>query len=228
MDGPNSSTNLEFSGGGSEYAADEEFGKDSGASEKVEDVLSSFDYTSCYCEENVYMLCKKLSKVGLAAPDASDLFAVFISNPKRQVPIWRQRSSKDAAGLCVWDYHVICIQRDLKRETAVLVWDLDTSLPCPTTLDDYVAGAFQPWIPLNPEFSRFYRVIAAPMYLRFFASDRRHMKKKDGSWMALPPLYDCLVAEDGAVHNLEEFITMSVDHVITSPEEAISSLLSRA
>lgn len=51
MDGPNSSTNLEFSGGGSEYAADEEFGKDSGASEKVEDVLSSFDYTSCYWYE---------------------------------------------------------------------------------------------------------------------------------------------------------------------------------
>jgi hypothetical protein len=31
------------------------------------------------------MLCKKLSELGLAAPDASDLFVVFISNPNRQV-----------------------------------------------------------------------------------------------------------------------------------------------
>jgi len=39
----------------------------------------------CGSEENVYMLCKKLSEVGLAAPTASDLFVVFISNPNRQV-----------------------------------------------------------------------------------------------------------------------------------------------
>lgn len=39
----------------------------------------------CGSEENVYMLCKKLSEVGLAATDASDLFVVFISNPNRQV-----------------------------------------------------------------------------------------------------------------------------------------------
>ncbi|KAG0554828.1 hypothetical protein M758_12G125200 [Ceratodon purpureus] len=202
-----------------------EIGKDSRASEEVAGVLSDFVYSSCYCEENVYMLCKKLSELGLAAPDASDLFVVFISNPKRQIPIWRQKSSKDVGGLCIWDYHVICIQRDLRREKAVTVWDLDTTLPCPTTFKDYWNGAFQPWVSLKPEFSRLYRVIAAPVFLRTFASDRRHMKNKDGSWMARPPPYDCLVAEDGAVHNLEEFITMSDEYVISDPEEAESLLM---
>lgn len=42
---------------------------------------------------------------------------------------------------------------------------------------------------------RLYRVVAAPVFLRSFASDRRHMKRSDGSWVALPPHYDCLVAE---------------------------------
>lgn len=201
-----------------------EFEQESGAGgfKRFNGALSDFIYTSCYCEENVYMLCKKLSEVGLAAPTASDLFVVFISNPNRQIPIWRQRSSKDVEGLCIWDYHVICIQR---RENAVQVWDLDTTLPCPVALDEYVAGAFQPWVSLKPDFSRLYRVISAPLYLRFFASDRRHMKNKDGSWMARPPVYDCFVAEDGAVHNLEEYITMTVERVTRNSRETESLLM---
>lgn len=34
-----------------------------------------------------------------------------------------------------------------------------------------------------------------PMYLQYFASDRRHMKGEDGDWSAPPPLYDCIVGE---------------------------------
>lgn len=41
----------------------------------------------CGSEENVYMLCKKLIELGLAAPGASDLFVVFVSNPNRQVSL---------------------------------------------------------------------------------------------------------------------------------------------
>lgn len=42
---------------------------------------------------------------------------------------------------------------------------------------------------------RLYRIVAAPVFLRSFASDRRHMKRSDGTWIALPPQYDCLVGE---------------------------------
>jgi hypothetical protein len=52
------------------------------------------------------------------------------------------------------NWSVLYMQRDLKREKAVQVWDLDTTLPCPATFADYVAGAFQPWVSLKPEFSR--------------------------------------------------------------------------
>ena len=40
-----------------------------------------------------------------------------------------------------------------------------------------------------------------------FASDRRHMRKPDGSWMKPPPPYDCISTQE-AVHNLDEFISM--------------------
>jgi hypothetical protein len=57
------------------------------------------------------MLCKRLCQLGLAMPDASDLFVVFISNSNCKVPLWRQKSKSSLEeGFCIWDYHVICIQ----------------------------------------------------------------------------------------------------------------------
>lgn len=55
------------------------------------------------------------------------------------------------------NWSVLMWQRDLKGENServAQVWDLDTTLRCPTTFEDYVAGAFQPWVSLKPEFSR--------------------------------------------------------------------------
>ena len=34
-----------------------------------------------------------------------------------------------------------------------------------------------------------FRVITAAEYIEYFASDRRHMLKPDGTWMAEPPEY---------------------------------------
>lgn len=54
---------------------------------------SSSDFSKSYktnfvfsfvSEENIYLLCKKLSEDGTAKPDGSDLFVVFISNEKNQ------------------------------------------------------------------------------------------------------------------------------------------------
>ena len=44
-------------------------------------------------------------------------------------------------------------------------------------------------------------------FLQKFASDRRHMKKSDGSWMKPPPDYPCISTAE-ATHNLDEFISM--------------------
>ena len=42
-----------------------------------------FQYAACYCEENVFLLCRQLVAALLAAPH--EMHAVFISNPQRQV-----------------------------------------------------------------------------------------------------------------------------------------------
>ena len=36
---------------------------------------------------------------------------------------------------------------------------------------------------------RFFRVIPAEVYLTTFSSDRRHMRRPDGSWIKPPPSY---------------------------------------
>ncbi|KAM3410215.1 hypothetical protein ACQJBY_002435 [Aegilops geniculata] len=70
----------------------------------------SFTHTPYYCEENVYLLCKELIKAGLADPAGNDLYAVFISNEEKKIPLWYQKASRTNDGFVLWDYHVICIQ----------------------------------------------------------------------------------------------------------------------
>lgn len=42
---------------------------------------------------------------------------------------------------------------------------------------------------------RLFRVVHAPIFLRSFASDRRHMKDSDGNWIEEPPPHEPIVAE---------------------------------
>ena len=90
----------------------------------------------------------------------------------------------------IWDYHVILIYKPDER---CLVFDLDSDLPFPTYFHKYVTETFRTDAILNPEYHRFFRVIPATLFLQTFASDRRHMKKPDGSWMKPPPPYPCIM-----------------------------------
>lgn len=185
-----------------------------------------FTYTTCYCEENVYLLCQQLSQSGMAASDASDLFVVFISNAGRKVPIWRQKAgSSENDGIIIWDYHVICIQIFTEKGYEAIVWDLDTTLQFPQTFSLYMKEAFRPWLDLHPMYQRLYRVVAGPLFLKYFASDRRHMRTPEGLWRMPPPPYDCICGEDGIAHNLEDYITMPENTVIwdeTLTKESLS------
>ena len=106
------------------------------------------------------------------------------------VPLWRQRAGRDEEKLVIWDYHVILIYKPDER---CLVFDLDSDLPFPTYFHKYVTETFRTDAILNPEYHRFFRVIPATLFLQTFASDRRHMKKPDGSWMKPPPPYPCIM-----------------------------------
>ncbi|XP_010508661.1 PREDICTED: protein N-terminal glutamine amidohydrolase-like [Camelina sativa] len=164
-------------------------------SEHVAMEATRFQHTPYYCEENVYLLCKTLCENGVADATGSDLFVVFISNEKKQVPLWHQKASRRADGIVLWDYHVICVQRKKESDSEPLVWDLDSTLPFPSPLTSYVAETIQPSFQLYAEYQRFFRVVHAPLFFKHFASDRRHMKEPDGSWTAQPPPYEPIVAQ---------------------------------
>ncbi|XP_066363876.1 protein N-terminal glutamine amidohydrolase-like isoform X3 [Miscanthus floridulus] len=176
--------------------------------------VSSFTHTPCYCEENVYMLCKELIRTGVADPVGTDLYVVFISNEEKKVPLWHQKAGHSDDGFICWDYHVICIQsRRSKGEVLDFVWDLDSDLPFPSPFIQYVSDAIQPVSFGNSRYARLFRVIHAPVFLRSFASDRSHMKDPEGNWIQLPPKYEPIVAEDGTTDNLNEYIMMCVEDV---------------
>lgn len=175
---------------------------------------SDFVHTPFYCEENVYLLCKKLCSIGIADTQGSDLFVVFISNENKQIPLWHQKASNRADGVILWDYHVICVQK--KDGDTHLVWDLNSSLPFPCPLATYVSETVRPSFQLFSEFQRFFRVVHAPLFLRHFASDRRHMKDSEGNWTAQPPAYEPIVSEDGSVHNLNEYNEIHAAEVLTN------------
>ncbi|XP_071909256.1 protein N-terminal glutamine amidohydrolase-like [Coffea arabica] len=179
---------------------------------------SQFLHTPKYCEENIYLLCKKLCANGLADSDGSDLFVVFISNEKQQIPLWHQKASQRADGVVLWDYHVICVQKRKDASSSHKVWDLDSTLPFPSRLASYVAETFRPSFKLFSEFQRLFRIVHAPVLLKYFASDRRHMKDSAGNWISEPPPYQAIVAEDGTVHNLNEYINFSAVEVLENVE----------
>ncbi|GMI77124.1 Gln-specific amino-terminal (Nt)-amidase [Hibiscus trionum] len=186
---------------------------------------SDLDHTPFYCEENVYFLCKKLCSSGIADAHGSDLFVLFISNENKQIPLWHQKASNRADGVILWDYHVICVQRKKDGGTH-LVWDLDSSLTFPCPLATYVSETVRPSFQLFSEFKRFFRVVHAPLFLHHFASDRRHMKDSEGNWTAHPPPYEPIVAEDGSVHNLNEYMEIHAGDVLMNlPQDLTSAVL---
>ncbi|KAG7458010.1 hypothetical protein MATL_G00233230 [Megalops atlanticus] len=159
-------------------------------------------YTSCYCEENIWKLCEHIK---IHKEDSIDhIYAVFISNEKRMVPIWRQKSSRGDEPV-IWDYHVILLHKSQSEQ--IYIYDLDTVLPFPCPFDVYIREAFRSEEYIKPAFWRKFRVIAADVYLKNFASDRSHMKDASGAWRMPPPPYPCIETADSKM-NLDDFISM--------------------
>ncbi|KAL9273696.1 N-terminal glutamine amidohydrolase-like protein [Drosera capensis] len=137
--------------------------------------------------ENVYLLCKKLITSGIADEKGSDLFVVFISNEKKRIPLWHQKASHRADGL-----HCGTIMSSA------------FSLPF-----NFLLPLASMWLmPSDLPFSSFQSIkdTFGLYMLRSFASDRRHMRDSSRNWTAEPPQYDPNVAQDGMIHNLNEYI----------------------
>ncbi|XP_009680962.2 protein N-terminal glutamine amidohydrolase isoform X1 [Struthio camelus] len=155
------------------------------------------------CEENVWKLCDYIRSRDQYPLE--EFYAVFISNDRRMIPLWKQKSGRGDDPV-VWDYHVILLHVSSGEQN--FIYDLDTVLPFPCPFDIYTVEAFRLDDRLPPEFQRKIRMIRADLYLKTFASDRSHMKDADGKWQKPPPSYPCIETADSKM-NLDDFISMN-------------------
>ncbi|XP_024081850.1 protein N-terminal glutamine amidohydrolase isoform X2 [Cimex lectularius] len=142
------------------------------------------EYTSCYCEENIWKLCERLRDTG--SNIFCDTYAVFVTNAARKTLVWCQMKGNAKDNLAIWDYHVFLVAKCSEK---FVVFDFDTTLDIPCLFTEYFQKAVRLEDNFLPDFKRVFRVIPASVYLTSFASDRSHMKDKNGQFMSPPPLY---------------------------------------
>jgi protein N-terminal glutamine amidohydrolase len=135
----------------------------------------------------------------------------YMTIPVVQVPLWCQRAHATAP--VIWDYHVVIIWFSPNGDGSVV--DLDTTLPFPCPIREYIEKALKPHHPVfvqHPEFRRRFRVVSAPHFLETFASDRSHMiSQAPGSahpvYSSSPPNYPCIRTKD-CQNNLSLYLDM--------------------
>ncbi|MGQ0505737.1 MAG: hypothetical protein ACT4TC_10500 [Myxococcaceae bacterium] len=148
------------------------------------------DYTPLYCEENVWRLAERFP--------AGDVWV--ISNLTHTVALAKQKATAD--GWVVWDYHVVLAVNGR-------VHDPDTRLPQPCPMTRYVTETFSTQSMLPEEYRSLVRVLPAGEFSRLFFSDRSHMKRPDGTWLAPPPQWPAPVGPE-RTWRLSELLAMDV------------------
>ncbi|UJR25111.1 hypothetical protein I4U23_006470 [Adineta vaga] len=160
-------------------------------------------YTSCYCEENIWKLCESWKEND--PNHFNNLYAVFISNQHRQIPMWEQKSSIRDDHLVIWDYHVILVD---KSSSPANIYDFDSTLSFPVSVNNYLQLVVRDEKNLLRKYHRRFRVIPAQEYLDKFASDRSHMLKEDKvTYNAPPPTYPP-ISNEKSTNNINDFIDM--------------------
>ncbi|CAE6516589.1 unnamed protein product [Rhizoctonia solani] len=192
-------------------------------------------YTSCYCEENVYLACQALIQSG--SPHLQAIYAVFLSNPTKTVLIWGQKAAQHKTDIgcpVVWDYHVIMIivaspkenEPHLTIADRTYVVDFDSIFGTLTSWKDYTSFTFQSHLfeggVFDATLQSMFRVIPASRYIDEFASDRSHMVKVDAEgamrYAMPPPSYDVIVGPGAGAKRvtnnlMDEFVSMSGNNV---------------
>jgi len=169
----------------------------------------------CYCEENVWRLAYRNVRNNPA--NNKSYWVVFVSNEQRCCPMLAQRASACPDRPCFWDYHVIFLD-----DSAQVVWDVDSHMPFPCPVADYLHGTFRNLEFLQDKhratYAPLFRVVRAELFLQYYYSDRRHMwDASQKVWQAPPPSYECIMTGwDGTtrdIHgnrsNLSQYIDMS-------------------
>lgn len=148
-------------------------------------------YHPFYCEENAYHLAGHEVFAGRRR------YVAFITNADRSVAMWHQRAARRPGTAIVWDYHVIVI-----AEGPWEVWDLDTTLAFPVAASEYLRRSFRAGTP--EEFWPSFRLTEAERFREVFATDRSHMRRKDGRYLRPPPPWETI----GQGSNLARFMDL--------------------
>ncbi|KDR81797.1 hypothetical protein GALMADRAFT_240006 [Galerina marginata CBS 339.88] len=185
-------------------------------------VPSNSVYTSCYCEENIYLLCQEYLR-----SNAWENFVVFISNAHKTVALWSQKAARLEDNPVIWDYHVILVLRPRHKDTTEVnephtswVYDFDTRLSMPCEWERYLCMTVPEGIS-PPIYESQFRVIPGELFVQHFASDRTHMlvkkldqetdteqrpSRRDAQYSSPPPIYApiCgpLALQEGITNNL--------------------------
>ncbi|MBI1301115.1 MAG: hypothetical protein GC137_05585 [Alphaproteobacteria bacterium] len=168
--------------------------------------LESFKYTANFCEENVWHLCQH--------PDLNTYAktVLIISNHSRNCPLWHQQSS-EGRNPVRWDYHVILLAASQKES---FVYDFDSTLDLPTSLESYLSLTFQSDYKADQPF---FKAIDSQDFIRFFSSDRGHMKDGEGEWKFIPPAWPLIKnTEKLPLPELLDFSELSNQRIYTLEE----------
>ncbi|MGO8693542.1 MAG: hypothetical protein ACLQMF_07685 [Rectinemataceae bacterium] len=160
----------------------------------------NLDYVPFYCEENVWRLLRREELAGAKA------WALLVSNAERRVVFMRQRSGRPVDGLVQWDYHVLALVERSAEGYFALDLDSDTEFPCP--LQAYLESTFPSDV--SPTLTPRFRTMRAADYVANLVSDRSHMRRPDGSYMAPPPPWEHPGTGKAAKSNLMEWADMGL------------------
>lgn len=129
-------------------------------------------YHPYYCEENIFLLSQQERFA------RHKVWIVFISNPEQRCPMWAVRAAGSLEDYVIWDYHVV-----LFDEQSNEVWDLDSLVGCPLAPEGWIMASFRI---LEPPYQPMFRLVPKQLFLKYFRTDRSHMRKQ-GNWLAEPP-----------------------------------------
>ena len=116
----------------------------------------------CYCEENVWRLAyRKIHQQRTITlqqqqqqqqQQQCSYHVAFVSNAKGCIPMFEQLAADDRETPVFWDYHVILFMTtttttttNSDQDTTIVkhfVLDIDSHLPSPCPLEDYIEGVF--------------------------------------------------------------------------------------
>jgi hypothetical protein len=120
----------------------------------------------CYCEENIWRLTYRRIHGIIGSSEQQErshqYHVAFVSNPNKCVPMFQQLAVSNPKKPCFWDYHVILFCTKQKgSSTTTSVLDMDSHLPYPCALPEYLSHVFPSEIcwPDEYEYAPFFRYV---------------------------------------------------------------------